>query len=98
MFWYVESALEILRSSHKNETVFLRMIFENNSINKKTFFTSSKNYLLHTAQSRRKLQICLHLLKKSVMENFIFVKWQMYSRNILVVIEQLLFTVSIFTR
>ena len=41
-FWYEESALRILRNSYKNKTVFLRMIFWNNSINKKHFLQAPK--------------------------------------------------------
>ena len=57
-----------------------KLIFMNMSITleqkpRKTIYLSGHTYCSIIHQIRRKLQIWSHLLKKSLMENFIFVQW-----------------------
>ena len=59
-----------------SQKTFLTLIYKNLCSNKETLHQkikfSIKYFFSKCAQIRRKLRICSHLLKKSLMENFIF--------------------------
>ena len=42
---------------------------------------SIKDFFSKCNQNRRKLRIWSHLLKKSLMENFFFVRWNLHNKN-----------------
>ena len=57
-------------------TKYIFLIFYKKKTNCTKIKFSIKNFFNRCDRIRRKLRICSHLLKKSLMENFIFAQWQ----------------------